>query len=143
MEAQRQLRASIALFRELGELWSVARALNHLGDAAYMLGDDTEAHRCFLEGLRTALTAQALPVVLDALMGIAVGRVREGLTESALELLTQILSHPSSSQESQDHAGRLRAEVVAQLTLQQVEAVQARIRATTFEAVVAELLVAH
>ena len=83
IEAQRQLRASIALFRELGELWSVARALNHLGDATYALGHDTEAHRCFLEGLRTALAAQALPVALDTLVGIAVVRARAGLTESA------------------------------------------------------------
>jgi len=139
-QAQRQLRDGIAVMRELGEWRYVAQALNALGEASLMLGDDAEAQRCFLEGCQTTVAAQALPVALEALAGMAAVRMRAGASESALELLTQILGHPSSSQETKARAEQLRAEVERQLSPQQWEAAQARRRAKSFEAVVQEAL---
>src|SRR5262249_20512141 len=139
-QAQRQLRDGIAVLRELGEWWYVAQALKALGEATYALGDDTEAQRCFLEGFKTAVAAQALPVALEALVGMAAMRLRAGASESALELLTQILGHPSSSQETKARAEQLRAEVERQLSPEQWEAAQARACAKSFEAVVQETL---
>lgn len=118
----------------------MARALNHLGDASFALGEDTEAQRCFLEALRTAVAAQALPVALEALAGTAAVRVRAGASEAALELLTQIVGHASSSQETKARAEQLRAELECQLSPEQWEAAQARACAISFETVVQETL---
>jgi len=142
-EAQRQLRGGIALLRELDEWWYIAQALKELGEATSMLGDDAEAQRCFLEGFKTAVAAQALPIALDALAGMAAVRVRAGATESALELLTQIIGHPSSSQETKARAEQLRAELERQLSPDQIKAAQARARAKSFDAVVQETLSAE
>jgi predicted ATPase/DNA-binding SARP family transcriptional activator len=138
--AQRQLRKSITVMRELGEWWYVAQALNQLGEASSRLGDDSEAQRCFLEGCKTAVAAQALPVALEALAGMAAVRVRAGASESALELLTQILGHPSSSQETKARAEQLRALLERQLSPEQIKAADARARAKSFEAIVQETL---
>src|SRR5262245_57050675 len=142
-EAQSHLRESVVLLRELGDRWSTARALNYLGDASIALGEDTEAQRCFLEALRTAVAAQALPVALEALAGTAAVRVRAGASEAALELLTQILRHPSSSQETKARAEQLRAELERQLSPEQWDAAQARACAKSFETVVQETLSAE
>jgi predicted ATPase len=139
-EAQSHLRESVELLRELGDRWSTARVLNQLGEATFAQGDDSEAQRCFLEGLRTALAAQALPVALEALVGMAAVQGRAGASESALELVSQVLRHPSSSQETKARAEQLRAEVQRQLSPEQIGAAQARASAKSFEAVVQETL---
>jgi hypothetical protein len=50
------------------------------------------------------------------------------------------VNHPASNQRAKDQAAELRAQLEPKLTLQQVEAVHARARAQTFEAVVHEIL---
>ena len=60
--------------------------------------------------------------------------------EHALELLLIVLNHPASFQETKNRADRLRAELEAQLTSQQVEAAQTRATAKTFEAAVEAIL---
>jgi len=51
-----------------------------------------------------------------------------------------VLIHPASFQETKDRAAHLRLEFESQLTSQQVEAVQVRVQAKTFEAAVDEVL---
>jgi hypothetical protein len=67
-------------------------------------------------------------------------RVHAGATEAALELLTLILGHPFSSQETRARAEQLRADLERQLSPEQIEAVQVRARAKSFEVVVQEML---
>jgi tetratricopeptide (TPR) repeat protein len=133
---------SLVVFKDTGNLWGIARALNHLGVVTSALDADRESHQYFLQALAAAMQAKAVPVALDTLVGIAALCARAGGTEAALELLTQIIRHPSSSQEAKDRADRQRAEVEAQLTPQQIEEAHARAQSKTFEAVVAELLAA-
>jgi tetratricopeptide (TPR) repeat protein len=140
MEAQDLLRESVAMFQELGERWSMARALNNLGNVSLMLDDHAEAWRSFLEALKTATVSQSIPNVLDALMGIATLQVKEGRPQESLELLTHILSHSASSQETKNRAQQLRPKLETQLTPQQIEAVQTRAQVKSIEAVVAEIL---
>jgi tetratricopeptide (TPR) repeat protein len=140
MEAQDLLRESVAMFQELGERWSMARVLNNLGNVSLMLDDHAEAWRSFLEALKTATVSQSIPNVLDALMGIATLQVKEGRPQESLELLTHILSHSASSQETKNRAQQLRPKLETQLTPQQIEAVQTRAQVKSIEAVVAEIL---
>jgi hypothetical protein len=77
---------------------------------------------------------------LDALSGIAALRARQGNIEQAFELALFVLSHPASVQDTKDRAARLRTELETQLTSQQIQAVQARAQAKTFDAIVNDAL---
>jgi hypothetical protein len=125
----------------LADDWSLARSLNRLGDALRAAGDGAGAWETFREAYCVAQQAQVASSALDAACGLADLLAQDGATEVALDLLTHILSHPASSQEAKDRAERLRAEVAAQLTPQQIQAAQAR--AKPFEVVVAENLSAR
>jgi hypothetical protein len=79
-------------------------------------------------------------VALEALASFASLQAEPDDREQALELLLIVLNHPASLQETKNRADRLRAELEAQLTSQQVEAAQARVQVKTFEAAVDEVL---
>ena len=79
---------------------------------------------------------------MQALTEIAVIEMNEGNAELALEWVTYCLQHPSMKREIANRAESLRAELVAQLTPQQVEAAEARAQATTLENLGQETLTA-
>ena len=79
-------------------------------------------------------------IALESLVGLASLQAKRGDTEQALELLLIVLNHPASVQDTRDRASRFQRELEAQLTRQQIEAVQTRVRARTFEFVVDEIL---
>ncbi len=138
--AEGLFRESLALYTEIGERRNVALALSHVGKALSMQGAYAEARNCFLDSLKMAMEVQAIPAILDTLVGLAGAQAKEGAMEQALELLTHALSHPASSREMKDRAERLRAELEGQLSPQQIEAARSRAQAKTFEAIVAEIL---
>lgn len=122
--------------------WDIARALTDLGKAT-AARDTSEARHIFLDAIRLATEVRAVPLVLDALVGLAHLKAQAGNAEQALELSLCVLSHTASTHQAKDCAGRLRAEVEAQLSPQQVTAAQGRQQAKTFEAIVKEVLEAR
>lgn len=80
------------------------------------------------------------PVALEALAGFATLQVKQGNRKHALQLLLLVLNHPASSQETKNRASGLRAELEAQLTPTQIEAIKAHAGEKTFDAVVEDLL---
>ena len=62
---------------------------------------------------------------LDALAGLATVQAKQGDRQYAFDLLSIVLNHPASLQETKDRADHLRAELEAQLTPAQIEATQA------------------
>lgn len=133
-------RESLALYRQIGDRWSMARVLNNLGETLASLGQPIEARRSFFNALQTANEVQAIPLALDALMGLAALQAKEAAIEPALELLAHIRQHPTASQETKDRAEKLRLDWKAQLTSQQLEAFEARVQARNFEGIVKEIL---
>ncbi len=133
-------RISLGMLTELGARQDAARVLNELSRSFLALGDEAAAARSWREALRISTETQGMFVALEALTGIAMLQAKRGESEPALELLLIILAHPGSIPETKDRAARLRAELEAQLTKQQVEAAQARVQTKTFEAVVDEVL---
>jgi tetratricopeptide (TPR) repeat protein len=133
-------RKGLDTFTELGGSWWVARVLAEMGESILALEDEAEAGRVWRESLRIATDIHGTPVALEALAGLASLQVKRGELEHALELLWVVLNHPASFQDTKNHAAGLRADLEAQLTRQQVEAIQARAQATTFEAAVTEVL---
>jgi tetratricopeptide (TPR) repeat protein len=141
-EARDLFSASIIRFKELGDHWSLAQALNNMGKVTVALGDESAARHYYCDAIRMAMETHTIPIVLEAMVGIAgVLAVQNGIAaEQALEVLTQILHHSAASQETKDHAERLRAELESQLTPLQIEATEARAHAKSLESLAQEIL---
>jgi hypothetical protein len=131
---------AVDTFMELGGLFYMGQSLAQMGRSLFALGNDIEAEHIWRESLRIAAEIRGMPVVLEALVGIASLRAKSGEMQSAFELLLIALNHPACDQETKNRADHLRAELEAQLTRQQVEAAERRVTAKTFEAVVEEIL---
>ncbi len=133
-------RKSLDAFTEVGARQDAARVLVESSYSNFALGNDAEAERGWREVLHITMETQGTFVALESLVGIATLKAKQGNIEHALELSLIVLNHPASLQETKNQADRLRAELEAQLTRQQVEAAQVRAQAKTFEAVVEEVL---
>jgi len=131
---------AIDTFTELGGLFYIGQSLAQMGRSLFALGNDVEAERIWRESLRIAAEIHGVPVVLEALVGIASLRAKRGETQSAFELLLIVLNHPACDQETRNRAEKLRTELAAQLTPIQIEGSQARTRDSAFETVVEDLL---
>lgn len=139
-QAVRWFYRTLEFCQEMAEHWSKIRALNGLGTSRLALGDDTGAGQAFRGALAAAVEAEIWPDALDALAGFASLQAKQADLGHALELVLTVSNHPASLQESKKRANDLRADLEAQLTPTQVEAIQAHAREKTFEAVVEELL---
>jgi predicted ATPase len=131
---------SLDTLTELGARQDVARLLAEMGRSLFALGDDTEAGRVWREALHLALETRGAFIALEALAGLARLQAKHGAREQALEWLLVVVNHPSSIQDTKDRAERLRGQLEAQLTSQQVEAAQARAGAKTLEALAEAVL---
>jgi hypothetical protein len=78
--------------------------------------------------------------MLDALLGVAALRAREGDTESALELVLHVIRDPARTQDVHNRAEHLRVEWEARLAAQHIDVIRARLQSKTLDAVVQELL---
>jgi len=130
---------AVDTFTELGGLFYISQNLAQMGRSLFALGNDVEAEHIWRESLRIASEIRGMPVVLEALVGIAGLRVKRGETQSALELLLMVLNHPACDQEIKSRAEKPRLELATQLTPMQIESIQSHAREKTLEAVVDEL----
>lgn len=138
--AEEFLRQSVARSREVCDLTLEATALIGLGLATGALGRASTSKQYFLEALKTARKTKSFVIALQALLGVASVEMRDGKAESALELVTYIVNHASSRPEVVHRAEQLRSELISQLTVEQVESIQARAQSRTLEDLVQETL---
>jgi tetratricopeptide (TPR) repeat protein len=131
---------AVDTFTELGGLFYIGQGLTQMGRSLFALGNDFEAERLWREALRIVAEIRGIPVVLEALVGLASLRAKRGETQSALELLLMVLNHPGCDQEIKNRANVLRAGLEAQLNPIEIEAIQAHAGEKTIEAVVEDLL---
>jgi hypothetical protein len=129
------------MLTELGARQDVARVLAEMGRSIFALGNDAEAGRVWGKSVRLAIETRGTFIALEALVGLAGLRAKQGNVEYALELLLIVLNLPTASfQATKDRAAQLRAELEAKLPGPQAEVAQARAQAKTFEAAVDEVL---
>lgn len=139
-EAVDMLKESLAMFEEMGAGHDTITTLNALGNVMLKQGPYAEAEEFFLKALSLAREARFLPEVLEALLGIGECRINKGELATALILLVHIQSHPSSTPVTARRAQFLYSKVKSRLTPEQVEAVEARTSAESFEDVVQAVL---
>jgi predicted ATPase/transcriptional regulator with XRE-family HTH domain len=140
LDAQRFFEDSTRIWREIGDEGSLTQTLNQLGQTLLVREEREGAQRCFLDALAVAKEAQIAPVMLEALLGIAALRAAEGDSQSALELVLQVLENPACTRDTRDRAEQLRAELVAQLPAEHTAAIQARSQGKTLETLAQNLL---
>jgi tetratricopeptide (TPR) repeat protein len=138
--ARRYLKESIQHFREAGDAWFLAHALNFEGKLALAAGESEQAEQSFREAGKVALTTQALPMLLDAMIGLAMLDAEQGQPERALLVVMHIVENPSSTHDTKNRSEKLRAVLLQQLTETQIESVKARLQHTSFDSLVHELL---
>jgi len=131
---------SLDTFTKLGGSWYVARVLAEMGRSILALGNEAEAGHVWRQALRIATDIYGTPVALEALVGFASLKAKQGDMEYALELLFIIFDHPASLQETKNRATRLRTELETQLTPLQIETIQSHAGEETFETIVKDLL---
>ncbi len=140
LEAVDWFHKSLEIFSELGARQDGARILAEMGHSLFELGLDAEARRAWLDSLRLGTETNGTFIVLEALVGIARLQAKRGDTACAFELLSYVLDHPSSIQDTKYRAARLNAELEPRLTPQQIETARERVKAKTIEVIVDEVL---
>jgi tetratricopeptide (TPR) repeat protein len=138
-EARRLVDESIRQFREIGDTWFLAHALNLAGHFALAADEITQAQEGFKQAGSIAYANQALPNILDSLVGLAMLRAKEGCRRRALEMVLFVLDHPSSTWDARERAEKLRAEVEPSLKPNQIEAARARAQSMSLDEIGREL----
>jgi tetratricopeptide (TPR) repeat protein len=139
-EAQSLLQKSIALFNDLGLAGDVALYLTYLGDASALLGALSEAESHWLNALRMAYEARAVPTVLSNLIRLAQRRADANDLAVAYEWANQVLHHPSTWSDTKSRAEKLCSELEGHLTRRQTETIKAQAGTKTLETYMLEIL---
>jgi predicted ATPase len=143
-EAKQRHLESVDMSKEIGERWHMALALIGLGYTTCALGEYEASGRHFREALQTAMEIGSLWMALDGLVGLArlltASDPGEAAAEQAVELLTFVLHHPTSSQEARDRAAHLLTESEGRLSPAAAAAAKERGQARSLQAIVEERL---
>ena len=138
--ARRHLQESIRHFREAGDTWFLAHALNFEGKIAFAAGEYEQAAESFREAGRVAFATEALPMLLDAMTGLAMLDAEQGQAERALLLVLHIVENLSSTRDTRTRSEKLRDRLLGQLAEPQVNAVRADLQHRSLDTLVHELL---
>jgi len=128
-ETQGNLPAATEAFAEVwqqdqGQSHYSPAALIGLGWVALQQEDWLSARRHFATALPLIVQLQTAPQALECLAGLAHVAAQTGGQEDALSLLSLVLHHPSTFQETKDRLAELHAKVAAAFPSAAVEAVR-------------------
>jgi tetratricopeptide (TPR) repeat protein len=140
-EAKQLQRQSAEMYREIGNPWGQATALQQLGEVCSALGEFSEAQQHTYEALQVAAGNGIAPLALSVLVSLAELWLTTGSDQALpVEWLAVALNHPASDQATKDRATRLLAQIEAILPRPVLETALAHGQAKTLDAVVAELI---
>jgi predicted ATPase/DNA-binding SARP family transcriptional activator len=100
-------RKALALYRQIGDWWSVAHVLNNLGETLRRLGDRAAATAAFAEAAALAHSVQVEPTLLDALTGLATLALENGDADQAWHLAMAVEGHPQSSTQARQRGRQI------------------------------------
>lgn len=139
--AARQLLAeSLEIFEQLGDLHGAATAGADLGEIAFLDRDLAGARAHWTVALRQAREVGAVPLVLDALVGIALVLAECGEPERAHELAALALGHEAAWKETRASARTILETTRHTLSPEAAAEAARRARATSWEQAVAQIL---
>jgi len=139
-EAQACFQRSLDVFGEYTEGWDIALSLIYLGDAIMRSGNPAEAENNYKEALRVSMEAGSIPLILDALSGIAEIHQRTGNFKRAFEFSQFILHHPACTQDTKERVSQILSEVDRCSGIEQMGMSQEKISNQSLEELVGTLL---
>jgi adenylate cyclase len=139
-EAKRCYERGLPISREVGDRAAIAACLNNLGHVHAGLGGDGAAWVYLRQALNESLAIEAVPFVLEGLIGVAGLQAKAGRYVEAARLLGLILGHPAGHEVTKWYADPLLATLREVLPADRLEAALKRGRELNLEAVVAEIL---
>jgi predicted ATPase/transcriptional regulator with XRE-family HTH domain len=131
--AEQLFDSSVELFREIGDVWYLSRALTSWGDFRQSVGELTQAAEHFRQAITLSLDAQAFLIAMNALVGMAGVHAQEDKAESALEIAIRVIEHPASPQDARVRANQIYGDLESQFTSDEIEAFHQRVRSETLE----------
>jgi class 3 adenylate cyclase/tetratricopeptide (TPR) repeat protein len=138
-EAREHYQESLRISREIDHRSGATSTLNNLGQLYVLFGEHQTAWGYLREALVESVAIGAVPLTLDALVGVVQQQIEVGQHVSAAELLGLALDHPALEfdvrQVAESALGRLRKA----LPTGELEAAMARGRVLELDTVVAEL----
>jgi len=120
-DAERWLTQSLGIYDSLNFRLGVAATLVKLGYAALGTGYTAIARQYFRESLSEAKELQAIPLELEAIIGLARITAHQGNIAQALEWVSVVLNHPSANPDVKSMAQRLFAELYSLLPPSEVD----------------------
>jgi predicted ATPase/DNA-binding XRE family transcriptional regulator len=139
-EAQAHLLKSLEIFGEFVVGWDIARSLTYLGNATMMVGNFSEARNYYQNALQLSIESHALPIAMDALLGLGDLHAHTGESEIALMLCYYVLNHPSSEDETKTHAEQICSALEPGLDNKHIKAAKVNAGEKTIELIVKEAL---
>jgi predicted ATPase/Tfp pilus assembly protein PilF len=106
-KAQAFYQKGLSIGRNIQDQWTIMACLNNLGEIACTLENYRGAQTYFAEAIETAIQTQTLPIVLKALVNLAVLFAKQGQADRAAALAELARRHPACEQIDQEKAGRL------------------------------------
>ena len=139
-EAKIELQKSLEIFSDYTEGWDIARTLTYLGDLTQKVGDLNGARAFYLDALPLAIQAQAIPIALDSLLGLAQLSVRLEQVEQAYEFASFILQQPASPEDARHRANELVLEMKDCLSAEQLQPLEKIAKEQSLESLVRKLV---
>jgi len=139
-EAIEAFQKSRSILNDLGARWDEARVFADMGRSIFALGNLADAENTWRTSIEIASEVKGTSLILESILGIANVRAKHGNSEQAYGLLLIVSNHTAVLQETRERAAKLSAELERQLTMQEVNSIQARIEERDFDALVAEIL---
>ncbi|MBN1217800.1 MAG: tetratricopeptide repeat protein [Anaerolineae bacterium] len=140
LKAKQLYQESITIYRQIGIKSGLLNTLGNLGEVCYELGEHAQARQHLREALQIACNTDAIPAALKSLVCLVPLLVQEGKTMQSLELLAFVMAHPANIHDIQAQAVSLFAKLSADLSSEEIVAVQTRGKTRQLDAVAAEIL---
>jgi DNA-binding SARP family transcriptional activator len=139
-QARQYYQQALELREILGDQRGIASVLNNLGRVADILEQYTVSREHFINALETGWQNHAIPVVLDSLLGLAELSLHSGAQAEAVRLLSLVVNHAASNQESVARAKNLIASIPKEIAREDFAALITSAESLELDAVVAEIL---
>jgi DNA-binding SARP family transcriptional activator/predicted ATPase len=139
-KAEQYYKESLSIARETGHRQGATSTLSNLGHLHVLMSEHELAWGYLREALIESTAIGAVPLTLDALVGVARLRAEAGQGNSAAELVGLIVNHPAVEADSTQVAQGILTKLRETLPAEQLEAALERGKTMELGAVVAGLL---
>ncbi len=139
-KARENFEEILPIGKEIGLQYGIAVCLVGLGMLHIDLEDDNNAWDYLRKSLKKALSVDAIPYAVHALVGIARLHLRQGQHEQAAEMLGLALSHSAATVDARQEAEAVLARLNKALSAEQLECALQRGETLHLESVIHEII---